>query len=55
MDALITSIQGTAPVPKPKPVYARNNGQVDSINIIDYNSAVGAKRYRYATAALSLN
>ena len=35
MDALIASIQGTAPVPKQPPVYARNPGQVDSIKIID--------------------
>ena len=55
MDALIASIQGTAPVPKPPPFYARNNGQVDSNKIIDYGRAVGTKRYRYVTAALSLN
>ena len=55
MDALIASIQGTAPVPKPRPIYARNPGQVESIKIINYSSAVGAKRYRYATAAISLN
>ena len=55
MDALIASIQGTSLVPKPEPVYARNPGQVDSIKIINYSSAVGAKRYRYATAALSLS
>ena len=54
MDALVASIQGTAPVPKQPPVYARNPGQVDSSKIIDYGSAVGAKRYRYATSALSL-
>ena len=53
MDALITSIQGTAPVPKPPPVYTRNTGQVDSDSIIDYGSAVGTTRYRYATASLS--
>ena len=46
MDALVTSIQGTAPVPKQPPVYTRNPGQVDSSTIIDYGSAVGAKRYR---------
>ena len=55
MDALIASIQGTAPVPKPQPVYACNTGPIDSSKIIAYGSAVGAKRYRYATAALSLN
>ena len=55
MDALIASIQGTAPMPKPQPVYTRNPGRVDSINIIDYVSAVGAKRYRYTTLALSIN
>ena len=54
MDALIVSIQGTSPVPKPQPVYTCNPGQVDSCKIIDYGSAVGAKRYRYASAALSL-
>ena len=54
MDALIASIQGTAPVPNQPLVYARNPIQVDSSNIIDYGSAVGIKRYRYATAALSL-
>ena len=55
MDALIASIQGIAPLPKPQPVYAHNPGQVDSSKIIDYVSAVGAKKYRYATAALTLN
>ena len=55
MDALIASIQGTSPVPKPQPVYACNPDQVDSRKIIDYGSAVGAKRYRYATVALSLD
>ena len=54
MDALITSTHATAPVPKPQPVYARNPGQVSS-NIVDHGSAVIAKRYRYATLALSLN
>ena len=55
MDALIPSIQGIAPVPKPQPVYACNHVQVDSSKIMDYGSAVGTKRYRYATVALSLN
>ena len=55
MDALIASIQGKAPVPKQPPVYALYPGQVDSSKIIDYGSAVGAKRYRYATEALSLS
>ena len=55
MDALIASIQGIAPVPKQPPVYACNTFQVDSSKIIDYVSAMGAKRYRYATAALSLS
>ena len=55
IDTVITSIQGPYPVPKPPPVYARNPGHVDSNLIIDYGRAVGAKRYRYATAALSLN
>ena len=55
MYALITSIQGTSPVPKPQPVYARNPGQVESRKIINYSSAVGVKRYRYPTAALSLS
>ena len=55
MDALVASIQGIAPVPKQQTVYARKPGQVDSINIINYGSAMGAKRYRYTTAALSLN
>ena len=55
LDALIEYIQSTSPVPKPLPVYARNPGQVDSNKIIDYGSAAGKKRYRYATAALSLN
>ena len=35
MDTLIASIQGTAPVPKQQPVYARNSGQVDSKKIIN--------------------
>ena len=55
MDTIIASIQGTSPVQKPQPVCARNPVQVDSIKIMDYGSSVGAKRYRYATAALSLN
>ena len=55
MGALITSIQGTSPVPKPPPVYAHNPGQVDSNKIINYGSSICAKSYRYATAALSLN
>ena len=55
MYTLVASIQGTAPVPKPPPVYTRNTVQVDSDSIIDYGSAVGATRYRYATASLSLN
>ena len=55
MDTLIAPIQGTSPVPKTPPVYTRNPFQVDSNSIIDYGSAVGAKWYRYATAALSLN
>ena len=55
MESLIASIQGTAPLPKPQPVYARNPSQVDSSKIIDYNSTAGTKRYRYATAVLSLN
>ena len=55
MNALVASIQGTAPVPKQPPVYAHNPGQVDSSKIIDYDSAVGEKRYRYATASLYLN
>ena len=55
MDTLIASIKDTYPVPKPPPVYARNPGQVHFNSIINYDSAVGAKRYRYATAALSLN
>ena len=55
MESLIASIQGTSPVPKPQPVYARNPGQLDSIKIINYGSAVGAKRYSYATTALSFN
>ena len=41
-------------MPKPPPVYARNPGQVESNSIIDYGSAVGAKRYTYTTAAMSL-
>ena len=55
MDTLIASIQGTAPVTKPQPIYALNLVQVESRNIIDYGSAVGANRYRYATAALSIS
>ena len=55
METLIASIQGTAPVPKPPPVYALNPVQIDYTKITDYSSAAGAKRYRYATAALSLN
>ena len=55
MDALIASIQGTAPVPKQPPVYVCNPGQVDSSKIIDYGSDVGAKRYRYATSVLSIS
>ena len=55
MDALIFSIQVTAPVPKPQPVYPRNHGQVNARKIVDYGSAVGTKRYRYATAALSIS
>ena len=55
MDTPIASIQGTSPVPKPQPVYPRNPGQVDSSTIIDNDSAVGANRYRYDTAALFLN
>ena len=55
MDTLIVSIQGSAPVTKSPPVYFFSPGQVDSNSIIDYDSAVGEKRYRYATAALSFN
>ena len=55
MDALVASIQGTTPVPKPSPIYTRNPGQIDSNKIINYVSDVGAKRYSYATASLSLN
>ena len=55
MDTLIASIQGTAPVPKSPPVYARNPGQVESNSIIYYSSAVGTKMYIYATTELSLN
>ena len=42
-------------MPKPQTVYDCNPGQVDSSKIIDYGSDVNAKRYRYATSALSLN
>ena len=54
LDTLIASIQGNAPTPKPTPVYARNPVQLDVNSIIDYSSSTGAKRNRYATAALSL-
>ena len=54
MDTLISSINGTAPVPKAPPGYTRNTGQVDSDLIIDYISTVGAKKYRYETDILSL-
>ena len=53
IDTLIVSIQGTAPVPKPRPVYSRNPIHLYSNSIIDYSSSMGAKRYRYATASLS--
>ena len=55
IDTLIASIKVTAPVPKTPSVYARNPGQVDSNSIINYGSALGTKRYIYATAAFSLN
>ena len=55
MFTLIMSIQGTAPVPKPPPIYAPNPVQADPNLVIDYGSVIGAKRYRYLTAALSLN
>jgi hypothetical protein len=55
LDTLIASIKGNAPTPKPTPVYARNPGQLEVDSIIDYSSSTGAKRYRYATAALSLS
>ena len=55
LDTLIASMKGKSPVPKLPPVYDHNPGLVDSNKIIDYISSVGAKRYRYATAALSLN
>ena len=54
LDTLVASIQGNAPSPKPTPVYARNPGQLEVDSIIDYSSSTGAKRYRYATAALSI-
>ena len=54
MYTLITSIKGTEPVPKSSPLYACNPVQVESKSIIYYGSAVGAKRYRYMTAELSL-
>ena len=54
MDTLILSIKGTAPVPNEQPFCAHNSGQVDTNSIIDYGSSVGSKRYRYATATLSL-
>ena len=52
MDTLNASIKGTVPVPKPPPVYDRHPGQAESNLIIDYSSAVGEERYRYATASL---
>ena len=55
LDTLVASIQGNAPTPKPTPVYARNPGQLEVDSIIDYSTSTGAKRYRYATAALSLS
>ena len=54
MDTLILSIKVTDPVPKPPPVYTHNTGQVNSNSVINFGSAMGAKRYIYATAALSL-
>ena len=41
-------------MPKVPLVYTINSGYIDSISITDYGSAVGAKRYRYDTASLSL-
>ena len=55
MYTLIASIKGTAPVTKPPYVYVRNPVQIYSNLIIYYGIAVGAKRYRYTTAALSRN
>ena len=49
VDTLITSIKGTAPVPKAPHVYSRNPVQVESKSIINYGIAVGAKRFIYAT------
>ena len=55
MYTLIASRKCTTPVLKPPPIYARNPGQVDSNSVINYDSDVVAKRYRYATEALSLH
>ena len=54
MDTLIVSIKGKSPVPKSPPIYACNPYQVDANSTIDYSRSVISKRYRYATAALSI-
>ena len=54
MDTLITCIKGTDPFIKAPLVYDINSGQVDSNSIMNYNSAMGAKRYRYTTAVILL-